>query len=150
MKYANLTLALVLSLLPLSAKIAMGQDTGLRRLSHGEIVELVEGQTVLFAAKGEFVHEYHGIFTDTLAPTAFRDWDKRIVEGRIELMTGTPGLVCYHYRGNYDNCGFYISDSLNGRIYLDYIDTVEQQTVQTLEGDQLNLLSRVQIRYRDR
>ena len=129
---------------------ASAQDTGLRRLSHEQIVELVEGATVLFSSKGEFVHEFHGTFVDGQAPTAFRDWDKRIVEGRIELKTETPGLICYHYTNNYDNCGYFIEDGLNGRIYLDFFDTVEQQTVQTLPGDQLNLLSRIQIRYRPR
>ena len=131
----------------LTLGMAQAQDTGLRRLTHGEIRDLVEGSTVVFAAKGEFVHEYHDTFTDGWAATAFRDWDKRILEGRIELRADQPGLVCYHYTGAYDNCGFYVEDQLSGRIYLDYIDTVEQQTIQTLDGDPLNLLSRIQIRY---
>ena len=65
-------------------------------------------------------------------------------------MAGQPGLVCYHYTNNYDNCGYFIEDQLNGRVYIDYVNLVEPQTLQTLDGDQLDLVSRIQIDYKER
>lgn len=124
--------------------------SGLRKMSHGEIVELVEDSTVLFADKGEVVHEYHGTFKDGVAKTAYRDWNKVVREGRLILSDQEPGLVCYNYTNDYDNCAFYIHDESNDRIYVEFVDTVAQQTVQVLEGDRLNLQRRIQVRYRGR
>ena len=42
----------LLFLLILATGAAGAQDLGLRRLTHDEIVEMVEGSTVLFASKG--------------------------------------------------------------------------------------------------
>lgn len=121
--------------------------TGLRRLSHSEVVDLVADATVLFASNGEVVYEYHGPFNQGMARTAYRDWNQKVIEGRLELREETPGLVCYHYTGSYDNCAYFIFDATNGRTYLEFITTVQQQTVQTLQGDRLSLLERVQIPY---
>ncbi len=137
-----------LFLFPLFGAFASAQSlTGLRRLSHEEVRDLVSETTVLFAANEEVVHEYHGAFDNGTAPTAYRDWDQRVIEGRIELRADQPGLVCYHYTGDYENCVYFIFDETNGRTYVEYVSTVQQQTVQVIPGDPLNLQERVQIRY---
>ena len=121
--------------------------SGLRRLSHAEIQDLVSDTTVLFATNGEVVHEYHGEFIDGVAATAYRDWDQRVVEGRLELMVDQPGLVCYRYTGDYDNCAFFIFDETNGRTYIEFVSTVQQQTIEVISGDRLSLMDRIQIPY---
>lgn len=140
-------LTFVLFFLLFGAFASAQSPTGLRRLSHEEIRDLLSESTVLFAANEEVVHEYHGAFEDGFASTAYRDWDQRVVEGRLELRAEQPGLVCYHYSGDYENCAYFIFDETNGRTYVEFVSTVQQQTIQVIPGDPLNLQERVQIRY---
>ena len=146
----TLTFTLKVTLTLLFAGVAWAQSpSGLRRLSHEEVVALVSDATVLFASNGEVVHEYHGVFADGVAMTAYRDWDQRVVEGRLTLSTARAGLVCYAYVGDYDNCAYFILDETNGRTYLEFVDTVQQQTVEIIPGDKLNLRERIQIPFRE-
>ena len=138
---------LCLLLLVFGALASAQSPTGLRRLSHEEVQALLSQSTVLFAANEEVVHEYHGDFENGIAPTAYRNWNQRVVEGRLELRTSQPGLVCYHYSDDYENCAHFVLDQTNGRIYIEFVNTVQQQTVQVIPGDPLNLQERVQIRY---
>ena len=141
--------ALVFSLLVSSLAVQGQNPLGLRRLSHAEVVDLVSDATVVFAANGALVHEYHGPFVDGLSQTAYRDWDQRIVEGRLRLQDDQPGMVCYAYADNQDNCAYFTIDEISGRIYLDFVTTVQPQTVKVLGGDRMNLVSRIEVPYVD-
>lgn len=138
-----------LLLLALPVVVSAQSPSGLRRLTHGEVIDLVSDTTVLFATNGEVVHEYHGAFVDGVARTAYRDWDQRVVEGRLVLDGQREGLVCYRYQGDYNNCAYFIADEISGRTYLEFVSTVQQQTVEVIPGDRLNLLDRIQIPYRE-
>ncbi len=133
----------------LSGFAAAQGSTGLRRLSHEEIADLVSDSTLFFSTKGDTVPEYHGVFVDGVAATAYRNWEGQVVEGRLVLMPDRPGLVCYRYTDNQSNCAYFIEDTLTERLYLDFVDTVQQQTIQVSAGDSLDLQRRVQVPYRD-
>ena len=93
------------------------------------------------------VSEYHGTFVDGVVATAYRNWEGQVVEGRLFLMDETPGMVCYRYTDSQSNCAYFVEDSKAERIYLDFIDIVQQQTVEVIPGDNLDLQRRIQIPY---